>query len=438
MLLYLLTHDGYSVNFTGCGNTINGNHPGMRTLIINCLRSWVSNYHIDGFRFDLASILSRDRRGNLVRNTPVLERIAEDPILSQTKIIAEAWDAAGAYQLGSFGAGRWAEWNGKYRDDVRAFWRGDEGKLGVFATRLCGSSDLYRKLDQNPSNSVNFITAHDGFTMNDLVTYNHKHNYANGEGNRDGDNNNLSYNYGVEGETKDERVNELRSRQVRNFFCSLMLSRGVPMIVAGDEGRRTQKGNNNAYCQDSPISWLDWDRLRAHDDLRRFVAALIKFRRHEASLRRRDFFTGQPQFPGGLPDVSWFDRAGGSVNWNDPNVKSLVSLICALDPLKDPRFAQEIAEARALVSLSFPFDATIEAAPEARFHILAMFNASHKPQMFYFLAVAKLERFCLASLCRHGGASPSDIYPNYDGPAPDATALYFPERSMRVYPAERE
>ncbi|MBR0225980.1 MAG: glycogen debranching protein GlgX [Thermoguttaceae bacterium] len=435
---YLLSNDGKYVNFTGCGNTINGNHPWMRDLIISCLRSWIGNYHIDGFRFDLASILSRDRNGNLVWNPPVLERISEDPLLSYAKIIAEAWDAAGAYQVGSFGARRWAEWNGRYRDDVRRFWRGDDWSLGAFATRLSGSSDLYRKLGRSPSCSVNFITAHDGFTLNDLVTYNHKHNYANGEENRDGDNNNLSFNFGVEGETRDERVNLLRARQTRNFFCTLLLSQGTPMIVAGDEGRRTQKGNNNAYCQDTAISWLDWDRTRLNEDLRRFVSALIRFRRQEASLRRRDFLTGKPQVPGELPDVSWFDRNGGTVDWNAAKESTLTCLLSALDPFKDPGFAAEIAQAGVDVSNVSPFDVMEEAAPEARFHILVMFNATNEPQTFYFPSVAKLEQFAWRIFVDTAAKPPCDVYPNYDGPAPDAlNALCLPERSMRVYLAER-
>ncbi|MEM7316576.1 MAG: glycogen debranching protein GlgX, partial [Planctomycetota bacterium] len=238
-------------NYSGCGNTVNGNHPVVREMIFHCLRHWVHNYHVDGFRFDLASILSRDRDGHLVPNPPLVEAIAEDPMLADTKIIAEAWDAAGAYQVGSFGNPRWAEWNGRYRDDVRKFWRGDQGVLGSFATRLAGSSDLYQSGGRQPYHSINFITSHDGFTLNDLHSYVDKHNELNGEGNRDGDNNNNSMNYGIEGPTKRQDIDRIRLRQIKNNMATLLLSQGVPMFIYGDECRRTQNGNNNAYCQDN-------------------------------------------------------------------------------------------------------------------------------------------------------------------------------------------
>ncbi len=435
---YLLGEDGEYLNFTGCGNTVNGNHPWMRELIFNCLRSWVSNFHVDGFRFDLASVLSRDRNGSLTGDTPILEMISEDPLLSHAKIIAEAWDAAGAYQVGSFGSSRWAEWNGRFRDDVRRFWRGDDWTLGDFATRLCGSSDLYQKQGRRPSCSVNFVTAHDGFTLNDLVSYNHKHNYANGEENRDGENNNISYNFGVEGETTDPRVNMLRGRQVRNFFCSLLLSQGVPMIVAGDEARRTQEGNNNAYCQDSPLSWLDWNRVVENDDLRRFVSTLVRFRREEASLRRRDFLTGKPQVPGELPDVSWFDQNGGAIDWGAARNGAFSCLISAIVPQKDPSFAAEIARDGIRVSNQFPFNVWEEASPDARFHILLMFNATNAPQTFYFPHLARLDIFAWRTFVDTAAAAPDDVFPNYDGPAPDLnSALFVPERSTRIYLAER-
>ena len=238
---YMLGDGGSSYkNYTGCGNTINGNHPIVRELIFLCLRHWVHNYHVDGFRFDLASILSRDRNGDILPNPPIIEVIAEDPMLADTKIIAEAWDAAGAYQVGSFATLRWAEWNGRYRDDVRRFWRGDFAQTGHLATRLAGSSDLYANDGRQPFHSINFVTSHDGFTLNDLVSYRDKHNEANGEGNRDGDNNNFCDNYGVEGPTKRVDINTLRSRQIRNMLATLLLSQGVPMMLSGDECRRTQ------------------------------------------------------------------------------------------------------------------------------------------------------------------------------------------------------
>ncbi|MEC9116673.1 MAG: glycogen debranching protein GlgX, partial [Planctomycetota bacterium] len=277
---YMLESDPkYYKNYSGCGNTVNGNHPIVREMIFHCLRHWVHNYHIDGFRFDLASILSRDRNGDLVPNPPLVEAIGEDPLLADTKIIAEAWDAAGAYQVGSFGDHRWAEWNGRYRDDVRRYWRGDGGMLGAMATRLSGSSDLYQSGGRQPHCSINFVTSHDGFTMNDLVSYREKHNYENGEDNRDGDNNNLSDNYGVEGPTDRKLIDDLRLRQIKNMMATLLLSQGVPMMVAGDEIRRTQNGNNNAYCQDTPVSWFDWDLVGENQELLRFSKALIQFRK---------------------------------------------------------------------------------------------------------------------------------------------------------------
>lgn len=435
---YLLSKEGRYVNFSGCGNTINGNHPWMRNLIFDCLRSWVGNYHIDGFRFDLASILSRDRNGNLVWNPPTLESISEDPFLSDAKFIAEAWDAAGAYQVGSFGTRRWAEWNGRYRDDVRRFWRGDEWTMNAFATRLSGSSDLYSHQGRSPSCSVNFITAHDGFTLNDLVTYNQKHNFDNGEENRDGENNNNSFNFGIEGETDDENVNRLRERQIRNFFGTLLFSQGVPMIVAGDETRHTQKGNNNAYCQDSPLSWIDWGLVKKNEDLRRFVATLIRFRRQEASLRRRDFLTGKPQIQGELPDVSWFERKGGAVNWRATKESTLICLISAIDPLKDPGFAAEIAKTRALVSERFPFDVFVEASPEARYDILMAFNATSKATDFIFPEIARQNEFKWRLFVDTAAQPPYDVYPEYDGSEADvAKSFVLPGRSMRVYLAKR-
>jgi len=284
---YILSEGKHYANYSGCGNTINGNHPIVREMIFHCLRHWVHNYHIDGFRFDLASILSRDRQGNLIPNPPLVELIAEDPLLADTKIIAEAWDAAGAYQVGSFGNHRWAEWNGRYRDDVRAFWRGDDGTLGALATRLAGSSDLYEHDGRPPFCSINFITSHDGFTMNDLVSYKEKHNEANGENNCDGDNHNISDNYGAEGPTRKKSINTIRTRQIKNMLTTLLLSQGVPMLVSGDEVRRTQKGNNNAYCQDNDTSWFNWRLVEKHSNLLRFVRSLIHFRRRQPTVRRK-------------------------------------------------------------------------------------------------------------------------------------------------------
>ncbi|MDO4570000.1 MAG: glycogen debranching protein GlgX, partial [Planctomycetia bacterium] len=333
---YMLENDlRYYRNYSGCGNTINGNHPIVREMIFNSLRYWVHNYHIDGFRFDLASILSRDRYGKLVTNPPVVESIAEDPLLADTKIIAEAWDASGAYQVGSFSSIRWAEWNGRYRDDVRRFWRGDDGSVNALATRLAGSSDLYKAGGRAPYHSVNFITSHDGFTLSDLVSYNQKHNEANGEMNRDGDNANHSYNYGVEGPTHDQAILEVRERQVKNFLATLLLSQGVPMITMGDECRRTQLGNNNAYCQNNKISWFDWRLTRKNEGLLRFFQALTAFRRVEPGLRRRRFLSGSVVSPQNkFLDVAWFRDDGTPYDWNQ-NHSALVCFLSALTPTSD-------------------------------------------------------------------------------------------------------
>jgi len=317
---YMLGDGGSSYrNYSGCGNTINGNHPIVRELIFLCLRNWVHNYHVDGFRFDLASVLSRDRNGDLQPNPPVVEVITEDPALADTKIIAEAWDAAGAYQVGSFARLRWAEWNGRYRDDVRRFWRGDYAQTGHLATRLAGSSDLYAEHGRQPCHSINFVTAHDGFTLADLVSYREKHNEANGEGNRDGDTNNFSDNYGVEGPTRSADVAEVRSRQVRNLLATLLLSQGVPMLLGGDECGRTQGGNNNAWCQDNDVSWLDWSLVESHSGLVRFVRELVRFRRENPTLRRRVFLRGGASASGAVPDVEWFGPDGAPVDWGAVN-----------------------------------------------------------------------------------------------------------------------
>ena len=249
-------------NYSGCGNTVNCNHPVVRQFIIDCLTYWVVKMHVDGFRFDLASVMGRDEDGAIMSNPPLLAEIAENPILRETKLIAEAWDAAGAYQVGSFPGHRWSEWNGRYRDDIRMFWRGDPGMVGTLASRISGSADIYQKAGKEPVNSINFVTCHDGFTLNDLVSYNEKHNEGNGEGNRDGTDWNYSYNYGVEGASDDPEIEAIRVRQIKNFIATLFVSRGVPLFLGGDEFRRTQKGNNNAFCQDNEISWYDWDLLR--------------------------------------------------------------------------------------------------------------------------------------------------------------------------------
>jgi glycogen operon protein len=272
---YILESDpARYANYTGTGNTLNANHPIVRRMILDSLRYWVEVMHVDGFRFDLASILARDASGHVLPNPPVLWDIESDPALAGTKLIAEAWDAAGLYQVGSFVGDAWKEWNGRFRDDARAFWRGEEGSVGRFADRLIGSPEIYGHEEREVEQSVNFVTCHDGFTLNDLVSYDDKHNEANGEGNRDGASDNRSWNCGVEGSTGDPAVERLRNRQVKNFLTVTLLSLGVPMILMGDEVRRTQRGNNNAYCLDDETSWLDWTLLPRHADVHRFVKLL--------------------------------------------------------------------------------------------------------------------------------------------------------------------
>lgn len=279
-MYYILEQDcSRYANYSGTGNTLNANHPVVRRMIVDSLRYWVEEMHVDGFRFDLASILARDVSGHLMPNPPVLWDIESDPVLAGTKIIAEAWDAAGLYQVGSFVGDSWKEWNGRFRDDARSFFRGQDGSVTRFADRLMGSPQIYGHENREVEQSVNFVTCHDGFTLNDLVSYNSKHNEANREGNRDGSDDNLSWNCGVEGPTDDPAVEKLRNRQVKNFLTVTMLSLGVPMILMGDEVRRTQHGNNNAYCLDNEISWFDWTLVTKHADLHRFVKLLIARRR---------------------------------------------------------------------------------------------------------------------------------------------------------------
>jgi glycogen operon protein len=272
---YMLEEDrSHYANYSGTGNTLNANHPIVRRMIVDSLRYWVETMHVDGFRFDLASILARGPSGQVIPNPPVLWDIESDPALAGTKLIAEAWDAAGLYQVGSFIGDSWKEWNGRFRDDVRSFFRGEEGVIERFADRLIGSPSLYGHKQREPEQSVNFVTCHDGFTLNDLVSYDAKHNEANGEDNRDGANDNRSWNCGVEGPTEDPAVEKLRTRQVKNFFTVTMLSAGLPMMLMGDEVRRTQGGNNNAYCQDNETSWFDWTLLAKRADVLRFVTSL--------------------------------------------------------------------------------------------------------------------------------------------------------------------
>jgi glycogen operon protein len=302
---YMLTPEGYYFNFSGCGNTLNCNNPIVRNLVLDCLRYWAEEYHIDGFRFDLASILGRDPWGFPLANPPLLETLAFDPILAKCKLIAEAWDAGGLYQVGSFPAyGRWAEWNGKYRDTVRKFIKGD-ATVGEMAQRLQGSPDLYAWEGRAPATSINFITAHDGFTLMDLVSYNEKHNHANGENNNDGANDNDSWNCGWEGETDNPGINALRRRQIKNAVALLMMSQGVPMILMGDEIGRTQNGNNNTYCHDNQLNWLDWKLLDTNQDLFRFFKHCIAFRKAHPVLRNPNHFENRDYVGSGYADITW-------------------------------------------------------------------------------------------------------------------------------------
>lgn len=372
-IFYTLAGDKrYYKDYTGTGNTINANHPVVQDHILATLRYWMVEMHIDGFRFDLASVLGRDGTGKMLANAPLLERIAEDLILRDVKIIAEAWDAAGAYEVGSFSERRWAEWNGQYRDDVRRFWRGDDGMLGLFASRICGSADIYAKSGKGPESSINFVTCHDGFTLNDLVSYRYKHNEANGENNHDGTIYNFSENYGAEGETTDDGIDALRKGQIKNFLLTLLISRGVPMLLGGDEFRRTQDGNSNAYCQDNETSWHDWGYLEQHKEIFRFTRGMIAFRCAHPVLSKEQFYSDS--------DIHWFGPQGGLPNWADPKEKQIACLI--------PEEEQ--------CALCLIFNAGTEAAdfslppvlPEAQWHLAAdtsleapqdMFDAGEEP-----------------------------------------------------------
>lgn len=309
----------YYANFSGCGNTVNANHSIVRRMIMDCLRYWVGAMHVDGFRFDLASVMARDERGQPMRDPPILWEIESEPVLAGTKIIAEAWDAGGLYQVGSFIGHRWAEWNGQYRDDVRRFVKGDPGMVTRLASRIAGSRDLYPQPDREPNRSINFITCHDGFTLNDLVSYNEKHNQANLQDNRDGCDTNYSWNCGMEGNgsgspeeaARLEAVETLRLKQIKNFFIILFTSQGTPMMLMGDEVRRSQAGNNNAYCQDNEISWFDWENLARHAGLLRFVRKLIAFYRNHSLFHEEKFWTD----PGG-PEVYWHGVRLNQPDWN--------------------------------------------------------------------------------------------------------------------------
>ena len=310
----------YYMNYSGCGNSVNCNNPVTYQFILDSLRYWVVNMHVDGFRFDLASIMTRSPNGTPIGGDlpSVTAAISADPVLAKTKIIAEPWDCAGLYQLGGFPGGiknRWSEWNGRYRDDIRRFLRGDENVATAAATRIAGSSDCYNHSGRAPTASINFITAHDGFTLNDLVSYNYKHNEENGEQNLDGSDDNLSYNHGYEGECTNPKIESVRVKTIKNFFVHLMTSQGVPMMLGGDEMRRTQGGNNNAYCQDNEISWFDWNLAKTNEGLVRFASNLIKLRLNHQVFTRRSFFRDNYE-KGGIPEIAWYDAAAKVPDWN--------------------------------------------------------------------------------------------------------------------------
>ena len=314
------------LDYTGCGNSLNVRHPHALQLIMDSLRYWILDMHVDGFRFDLASALARELH-EVDRLSAFFELVQQDPVVSQVKLIAEPWDVGdGGYQVGKFPP-LWTEWNGKYRDTVRDFWRGQPASVPEFASRLSGSSDLYETSARRPVASINFVTCHDGFTLADLVSYNSKHNEANGDGNADGSNDNRSWNCGTEGPTDDPTITELRNRQERNFLATLLLSQGVPMLLAGDELGRTQQGNNNAYCQDNELSWVDWEAVGKHADLLEFTSDLIALRREHPVFRRRRFFSGEL---GGQRDISWLTPAGAEMtnaDWQASHTRSLAVLL---------------------------------------------------------------------------------------------------------------
>ena len=326
-------HDkGTLRDYTGCGNTINCNHPLVTQTLLRALEVWVQEYGVDGFRFDLASVFVRGEDGEPLANPPFPAAIEFSPALAGVPLIAEAWDAAGLYHVGNFPGVAWSEWNGRYRDAIRRFLRGDAGLAGEMATCLAGSSDLYQASDRTPRSSINYITCHDGFTLNDLVSYREKHNEANGEENRDGWAHNDSWNFGTEGETLDENIVRQRRQDVRNAFALLLLSQGVPMLLAGDEVLRTQRGNNNAWCQDNEISWFDWRLAETNSSMLRFVREMIALRRRHPGLTRAQFLTGERDPARGMPDIRWYDAKLGPARWDDPEARFLSFTLAGITP----------------------------------------------------------------------------------------------------------
>jgi len=325
---YLLAPNGDYTNYSGCGNTLNCNHPVVRDFVIECLRYWAAEFHIDGFRFDLASVLGRDSNGAPLANPPLLEELAHDPVLAHCDLIAEAWDAAGLYQVGNFPAyGRWMEWNGRYRDAARKFLKGDIGMAGEMVQRIMGSPDLYQASGRKPTASINFITCHDGFPLADVFAYNGKHNLENGENNADGNNDNMTWNCGAEGPTDDPVILAMRDRQRRNALALLMVSQGLPMLSMGDECGRTQRGNNNAYCHDEDWNWFDWSLVEKESALLRFARRIIAFRTANPMLRRDEFLTGRDMVGSGYPDISWHGTLPWKPDWTVQS-KTLAFMLC--------------------------------------------------------------------------------------------------------------
>ena len=318
-------------DYTGCGNTLNCNHPFVTHFLVGCLEFWALEMGVDGFRFDLASVMARDENGEPMSDPPIIWAIELSPALSAQRLIAEAWDAAGLYQVGQFPGYRWSEWNGRYRDVIRRFVRGDPGLLSEVATRIAGSSDYYQHQDRHPFNSVNFVTCHDGFTLYDLVSYNRKHNLPNGEDNLDGHNDNLSWNCGTEGDTTDPAILALRAQQARNFMAILLLSQGLPMILSGDEVLRGQQGNNNAWCQNNETGWFDWNLVEKNRDMLEFTKAMIALRKRHASLRRRVFFSGAAAESGQISDIQWHGTKLGQPPWDEPVSRVLCFTLAARD-----------------------------------------------------------------------------------------------------------
>lgn len=363
----------YYMDFTGTGNTLNMLHPRVLQLLMDSLRYWVTEMHVDGFRFDLAAALARELH-EVNRLGTFFDVIHQDPILSQVKLIAEPWDlGAGGYQVGNFPVG-WTEWNGKYRDVLRGYWKGDGGVIGELAYRLTGSSDLYEQSGRRPYASINFVTAHDGFTLHDLVSYNEKHNSANGEDNRDGESHNLSWNCGTEGPTSNQHIRALRNRQKRNFLSSLLLSQGIPMLLAGDEMGRSQGGNNNAYCQDSPLSWVNWDLDEEARQLQRFVQQLIRIRQRHPALRRRHFFQGRPIKGAMVKDISWLKPDGSEMS--------------------DAEWQQEFARCLGLFMAGDAFEEYDQRGRPVRdTNLLLLLNAHHQPIPFQLPTIAGMVRW---------------------------------------------